>query len=633
MATPVYNAAGNTSSSTALSTLTLSSFSAAAGSNRFLEVWTGIGTGGTPAAPTGVTWGGVALTQRGTALTATPFSMSKWYLKEASFPGGATGNIVATWAASHDERGMCAMVHADVDQTNPYRNASQVSENDTTSNTPSVTVTSNSADVVTCGLWACDQGGTLTGVSTTAGTERTDTGVIAGGYENLSASTVAGSSPTITHLTAGGAPDFTGMMADSLQGTSGSRDQVGGSIGLDDGSETAHTLGSASETKALGTAVIVRAQIDATGDPPSTAYQLWYSLNSGAYAAVATVASGKVRPVIEAGDCTISGNNTAQATWAVSHPAAAAGDLLIFYIAWDDSTTTTDVTEPSGVNGETLTEMNATPVTDSSTETRAKAWYCKTTGAWTATTITFTPSATESWSASVIKVLAGEFDATTPIGAIGTANDTTGTDTTVDSPAFSAGASDGTGALVWCAGVDTDTLSATPPTGWAIVQNQDLGAVAHGVAVRTAEVTNSESIASATWSIAGDSWTSIAFVVRAPTITNPVYVTASTNITNAEATTDRLSGGTGSFVAGKIFDTENGTGTVDITTDNFTELGWVITTQVPAANADTFDFRVYAAASPLTTYTVTPRWTIGSGASTELPPLTMPPMISMGWRR
>ena len=218
MATPVYNAAGSTSSSTALSTLTLTGFAAAAGSNRFLEVWTGIGTSGTPAAPTGVTWGGQAMTPRGTALTAGVFSMSKWFIKEADFPGGATGDIVATWAASHDERGMCAMVHADVDRTNPYRNASQVSEDDTTSNTPSVTVTSNSADVVTCGLWACDAGGLITGVSTTAGTERTDTGVIAGGFENLSASTVAGSSPTITHLTAGGSPDFTGMMADSLQG-------------------------------------------------------------------------------------------------------------------------------------------------------------------------------------------------------------------------------------------------------------------------------------------------------------------------------------------------------------------------------------------------------------------------------
>ena len=228
------------------------------------------------------------------------------------------------------------------------------------------------------------------------------------------------------------------------------------------------------------------------------------------------VSDTPVTPLIEAADCTVSGSNTAAATWAVSHPAAATGDLLIFNIAWDDSVSTTDVAEPSGVNGETLTEINATPVTDGLTETRSKAWYCKATGAWTASTRTFTPTATESWSATVIKVLAGEFDPTTPIGAIGTANDTTGTDTTVDSPAYTAGSSDGNGRLIWFAGVDTDPLGGTNPTGWTIRQAQDLGAVAHGIATRDAAVTNSESIASATWDIAGDSWTSIAYIVRAP---------------------------------------------------------------------------------------------------------------------
>lgn len=224
-----------------------------------------------------------------------------------------------------------------------------------------------------------------------------------------------------------------------------------------------------------------------------------------------------VPPVIEAADCTVSGTNTPGDPWLVSTPAAALGDLLIFYLAWDDSTATTAVTAPAGKNSETLTAINATPVTDGSTETRAKAWYTVTTAAWVAGTLSFDPNATESWSATVVRVPAGEFDASTPIGATSTSAATTTSDTTVDSPAFSAGATDGNGTLLWFAGVDTDPLSATPPTGWGILQRQDLGDVAHGVAARTAAVTNSESITSQTWSIAGDSWTSIAVIVRKPT--------------------------------------------------------------------------------------------------------------------
>lgn len=59
-------------------------------------------------------------------------------------------------------------------------------------------------------------------------------------------------------------------------------------------------------------------------------------------------------PLIEAGDITESGNNTASSSWAVSYPNASAGDLLIFNLGWDDSTTTSSVTAPAGPNGEVL---------------------------------------------------------------------------------------------------------------------------------------------------------------------------------------------------------------------------------------------------------------------------------------
>lgn len=220
-------------------------------------------------------------------------------------------------------------------------------------------------------------------------------------------------------------------------------------------------------------------------------------------------------PLIEAADCTVSGNNTAQATWAVSHPNASTGDLLIWNIAWDDSATCSDVTEPAGPNGETLSEINATPAASASTEVRGKCWYTIATGSWTAGTRTFTPAATESWTATCIRVPAGEFDATTPIGAAAPRSSAGTAETSVLSPAISAGATDGGGTLVWFGFADADPLSATNPTGWTILQRQDLGAVAHGIATRDTATTDSESIAGGdAWAIDGDSWASVGYIVR-----------------------------------------------------------------------------------------------------------------------
>ena len=124
----------------------------------------------------------------------------------------------------------------------------------------------------------------------------------------------------------------------------------------------------------------------------------------------------------------------------------------------------------------------------------------------------------EKWCATCIRVPAGEFDGTTPIGAADI-EESTASDAEVDSPAFTAGASDGDGALIWLAAVDVDPLSATPPTGWTILQQQDIGVGAHGVAIRDTEVTDSEAIASAIWAIAGDTWCCVAYVIRAPATT------------------------------------------------------------------------------------------------------------------
>lgn len=416
--------------------------------------------------------------------------------------------------------------------------------------------------------------------------------------------------------------DYSSIVAVALyEVVSTTVDQQDFRFGDDDGSESTYTQGTqgANKTVALGTPFIYRALLQAVGDPASFAPTLYAQKNgSGGYSAVAVGSSVKVTPVIESGDATTSGNNTAQASWAVSVPNASTGDLLIIGIAWDDSTTTTDATEPAGQNGETLLEVNATPATDASTETRAKVWYVKCTGAWTAGTITFTPSATESWSAICVRVPAGEFDATTPIGAAATSAATGGAETNVNTAAFSAGGTDGSGKLCVFASADADPQSVA--SGFSSVGTQDLGAVTHGFFTRDTAVSNSESIsATAAATIASDSWAAVSFVVRAPTITPEIYVATSANITaGGEATTDRMTGGTGSFVTGRIWDNENGSDSVDITTDNYTQVAHVLNTQSPAAAADYWDLRYYNGASPLDSYTATGRVTIAGGQTVAI---------------
>lgn len=257
-----------------------------------------------------------------------------------------------------------------------------------------------------------------------------------------------------------------------------------------------------------------------------------------------------VTPVIEAADCTVSGSNTASGSWAVSVPAAAAGDLLIVNLAWDDSTTTSSVTAPAGPNSEVATSIEG-PIASASTEVRGQAWSYVATGSWSAGTLTFTPSASESWSATVIKVPAGEFDAAAPIGANSSRASTGTAETSVLSPAFSADATDGDGRLVWFALVDADPLSATNPTGWTIRQRQDLGDVAHGIATRNAAVTNSESITAGSWAIASDSWASIAYIVRSPpALYYVVYPSAASEPSAAQVKAGQQQSGAAATAAG-----------------------------------------------------------------------------------
>lgn len=115
----------------------------------------------------------------------------------------------------------------------------------------------------------------------------------------------------------------------------------------------------------------------------------------------------------------------------------------------------------------------------------------------------------------------------------------------------------------------------------------------------------------------GDTWHEDYYTDHITIDTNELYISTSSNVAaGGEATTARLTAPsgktTGDFDTGRRWDDENGSDSIDITSDDYTELEWVLTTQSPATTSDYFDFRVYDGDTVLDTYTVTPRWTIGT---------------------
>lgn len=221
-------------------------------------------------------------------------------------------------------------------------------------------------------------------------------------------------------------------------------------------------------------------------------------------------------PVIETADATESGSNLPNPTspWPVDTPALSTGDLIILIVAWDDSTNNTGITPANGPNSETWTQIDVV-VASASTEVRMTAYYTVATGAWSAGTISVTPAANEQWTACVLRVPAGEFDATTPIGAANTLASAGTAEQTINSASLTTGSTDGNGRLIFAAAADADPQTSLS-AGYTQITNTDRGNVSLSVNSRDAAVTNSQSISvgDGTQTIANDSWCSLVFIVR-----------------------------------------------------------------------------------------------------------------------
>lgn len=601
----------STSSSGALTAVTGATFAHTVTSANKILVTIGVGDS-TQAdrVPSGVTWNtSVNLTSVDIQHETSGNSFETAAIWEKHSPGAATANIVVTMTGTCEQLacGVTGFIDSDTSLGTPSKTQGTTADG-------SVTVTDSVSGDIVVSVIASDFGGSTL---TPGGTQLWENENVASDSNFGAQHQTASGASTVCSWTE--AATFGGWAIVGVAVKTGIPiDQSAFRWGDDDGSESAHGWDQAENTNTTDTdnqTKLLRVQVEATGDPAAIAYTLRYQKNgSGGYVAVPVGVSSDVvdSPATDSG--TLSGNNTATSSWTtVAVPAYASGSLVIIGIAWDDSTTTTDVTEPAGPNSETILEVNATPETDSSTETRCKVWYYISTDSYAGGNFTFTPSATESWQAVSYAIPSGEFDGTTPIGATNTNNGATGS-TDLQHGSFSAGASDGGGRLFCFASADADPQ--TVASGFTQVGNNDIGAVSGGLYSRDTVVSDSESFSATTFAtITGDSFASVSFVVRPYVQNNECYVNTSANIAaGGEDTTARLSvPGGKSFTTGRRWDDENGTDTIDIGDSFYSEFEWAVALSSAPVDTDYFEFRVYSGASALTAYDYTPRWTVGSG--------------------
>jgi hypothetical protein len=123
------------------------------GVNRCLVVLCTSEHGTTGEVPTGITFGGVALTLLDSQIRTTG-QASLWYLLDPSL---TPATVVATWTNTQAGMGLCCIAYADVDQVTPF-DTSVTAEGSST--TPSVTVAHDAGDMVVVGAWQEQAGGT-----------------------------------------------------------------------------------------------------------------------------------------------------------------------------------------------------------------------------------------------------------------------------------------------------------------------------------------------------------------------------------------------------------------------------------------------------------------------------------------
>lgn len=97
----------------------------------------------------------------------------------------------------------------------------------------------------------------------------------------------------------------------------------------------------------------------------------------------------------------------------------------------------------------------------------------------------------------------------------------------------------------------------------------------------------------------------------------------SSTVTNGDVTTAQLnaptSKTTADFQAGILSESSSPMGSLNLTSGKYTELEWVLAASTSAVTGTQYEFRVTNAGTALDTYSVTPKWTIGTSPTTFKP--------------
>jgi hypothetical protein len=419
-------------------------------------------------------------------------------------------------------------------------------------------------------------------------------------------------------------------------------EQEGFRFGVDDGSESAHTWKRAKNahvTHPLASNLLLRVLVDAEGDPDAAALTLRYQKNgSGGYVAV-PVGEGVTENIgttsYNALGAGTSATNTT--THDVNYPSmtgATAKTALYLVMTGRSNTANTEFVPPSGWSNLGTLE-GGTGTWGADTGTRRVTIFRKDSVSGTESgtiTVTLAGTSNNTIRGSIVRVEPPDQDHTIEETFASGADTTNGT-------GYSATASSSqtylAGDLLLVAtaqNIDSGTLSSVSLTASGVTfgtpdaraSTAISGGNDHRHIIYTADVTSVSGTpnVAATWAytISANGSGPTAFLrirARRAAVVHEVYIAPSANITSGgEATTARLTPPagktTGDFVEGRRWDDENGTDSLDLTTDAYTEVEWCLSAQSPVADGDYVDLRVYASSSPLDTYTVTPRWTIGT---------------------
>lgn len=400
-------------------------------------------------------------------------------------------------------------------------------------------------------------------------------------------------------------------------------EQEGFQIRLDDGSETTATNAAAQDTSvSIPVAEVRRLRflLNATEDPAAVQYQLEYRLTGGTYAKVLT------SQPIESIPTHVGKGTFTSGTGALLVPAPAGiqnGDLLLLFVESANQVIAT----PTG-----YTELTNSPQSTGTAATagavRLAVFQKITNGTETEVTV----ADTGNHQAAQIHAFRG-INPTTPVHLTAGAVDAAAT---ADLSAPGLTTTIPNCLIVNVIGLDkdladVDTLSAVANANLSDVTEQHDQTIAAGVGGGLAVITGGKAVAGATGNTTatGDTATTHAYltIALAPVtvVAQPVLLATSPNIgASGEATTALMtppSGKTtGDFIAGRIQDDENPTDSIDLGTNQYTEVEWPVQfVETEVTNNEVYQFRVTRNGSVLDTYTVTPELTVQTSGDIQVP--------------